>query len=341
MALRLTYKLILLGLLLGSTVEARTAYLDSARVSAVRRMQTALFNDHFSEARAVAAGVQDAYPDEPLGYLLEAAALVGEMTSFEENRYPDRLRRLVDTVIALTGSIADTADNHTKAWMMLFQGEATAYQAIWESHFGSMASAIRLAFSGKRCYSDGLKYDSSLYDLYLGMGLYHYWKSVKAGPLRWIGVFHNDIDKGIDEIYIAADSARLFDDLARMSLIYVWEHREKYDSVITICREILRRYPDGSNPLWPMAKAYFEKQDYESSLSVYEELRAYLSDRVGNYYNLVECDYGIHECLARLQRAGEARRAAQRVADYYVDIPRKTRIELRGKINYLRRAAKR
>ncbi len=341
MLMRLTYKLTLLGLLLGATLPAHASYLDSTRITAVRKSQTALFNDRFAEARGVAARLQKAYPAEPLGYLLEAAALTGEMTAREENRYPDRLRHLVDTVISLTNVIVDTADVHTKAWMMLFQGEATAYQAIWESHFGSMAEAIRLAFSGKRSYQDGLQYDSSLYDLYLGMGLYHYWKSVKAGPLRWIGVFRNDIDRGIDEIYLAADSARLFDNLARMSLIYVWEHRGQYDSVITICREVLQRYPDGSNPLWPMAKAYFEKQDYVSSLQVYEELRAYLKDRIGNYYNLVECDYGIHECLAKLQRDDAARQAARRVVDYYDYIPRETKIELRGKIDYLRREAER
>jgi tetratricopeptide (TPR) repeat protein len=263
------------------------------------------------------------------------------MTALEENRYPDRLAHLVDTVIEITTAISDTADNHTKAWMMLFQGEATAYKAIWESHFGSMSAAIRLAFGGKRCYEDGLKYDSSLYDLYLGMGLYHYWKSVKAGPLRWFGIFRNDINRGIEEIYIAADSARLFDDLARTSLIYVWEHRGEFDSVITICREILVRFPEGSNPLWPMAHAYFQKRDYVASLQTYNDLRAYLVERAGNYRNLVECDYSIHECLSKLERDDEARDVARRFTGYYDDIPRETKVDLRGKIDYLRRAANR
>ena len=89
----------------------------------------------------------------------------------------------------------------------LYLGHQAAYRSLYEARFGSRFSALTYGLKAKGFYRDGLAADSALYDLYLGLGSYHYWKSAKAGILRTAGIFNDDKEKGISEIRKAIDSS--------------------------------------------------------------------------------------------------------------------------------------
>ncbi len=317
------------------------SYPDEPTKEILLQAQEHLFNDSFDSAHLLLDSLIDRSTDDPLGYLFKAAVYLGQMTDAEEEIHTAEFKSLLDTIETLASERMEGTTPRDSAWMHLCLGHAQAYRSLWESRFGSFTSALKQAFEAKSSYEEGLKADSTLYDLYGGLGMYHYWKSAKAGILRWFRIFKDDKQKGIDELLLAADSSQLSGHISRNALVYIWLDKKEYDSVIVICREMLERFPDGKLLLWPMASAYFEKEDYHKAVETYRKLRSKLTDSPGNYYNLIECDHNLNRCYDKLKLEKEAIMSARAVNDYYDSVSDKIKRRQRSKLDFLRRYAKR
>jgi hypothetical protein len=202
-------------------------------------------------------------------------------------------------------------------------------------------AALRLGLAVNDEYEAGLELDSTLYDLYAGLGSYHYWKSAKAGMLRWVGIFKNEKDKGVRELQLAVDSSLIHRDLARSALIWIRIDQKQYDSAAALAAAMSEIHPGGTAFLWPLAQARFKAGRYSEALGVYRRLRERYADEPENYYNLVECDYYVVQCLNWLSETSEARDSATRVYTYYDLIPDKTLRRQSAKLSYLKRVAAR
>jgi hypothetical protein len=296
-----------------------------------------LLNDRFAEADSIGRIMSELFPDDPAGPAFRTAAMIGAMTAAEEDLCGRRFTALADSSIALAESKLGSADRQTAAWMHLFVGHAKAYRALYESRFGSFIKAISLGMAARSSFEAGLEQDSTAYDLYLGLGSYHYWKSAKAGLLRWLMILSNEKDKGISELYLAADSATLYGDAARSALIWVWLNEKKYDSVIALATEMSGRYPEARSFDWPRAQACFETRRYRECLAVYTSLRRSLEADPGNYFNAIECDYWIASCWEKLRRLDRAVAVAQGLDKYYGQVPDRIRRLQRTRLKFLRR----
>jgi hypothetical protein len=316
-----------------------SSYMSGDRLLTLQDAQRLLLEDRFAAVDSICEGHISEYPDDPAGYLFQAAALLGQMVDREENLHESRFKQLLSVVDSLTSVDIDSTDRRKRGWYLLFEGHANAYRSLWEARFGSFLAAIKGGLAARKAYEKGLEFDSTLYDLYFGLGSYHYWKSARAGLLGVIGLFRNEKQKGIDELYLAVDSSVLSRDAARAALVWVWLDRDEFDSVIAITDNLLRAYPQGKSWMWPRAQAYFRSERYQHALMTYRKLRELISREPGNYINVVECDYRIARCLELMDQDDKARRHS-RVVETYVDkLPRSTRKQLRTEILHLLRSA--
>jgi hypothetical protein len=316
-------------------------YRDDERLQRVRQAERLLYNDQFGAVDSIYRNHMEHHPADPSGYLFRAGALFAEMSDREDNLHERRFKELLDSVEVLTTRILDTCDQPTAAWMYLWRGHARAYRSLYESKFGSFLSALRLGLSTIDEYETGLRADSTLYDLYAGIGSYHYWKSAKAGLLRWLGIFKDEKDRGIAELRLAADSSLMHRELARSALIWIWLDRKEYDSAAALADEFARRYPAGKTFLWPLAQSRFRQADYERAAETFLEIRARVEVSPGNYHNLIECDYHLAQCYSWLSDRNRLRATTAHLAEYRDLIPNATRKRQQAKINYLMRIARR
>ena len=334
--------LLTIGLFSTSEQPAKTdTYMDSVRIQCVQLAQEYLFNDRFTEVDSIYTTQIKDNPEDPLGYVFRAGALFAEMSDREENLHEEQFLSLVDSTDSLTTRIIDTCDATTAAWMYLFRGHARAYQSLWESRFGSLMGALRLGLTAIHEYEAGLAADPELYDLYAGTGSYHYWKSSKAGVLKWIGIFKDEKDKGIAELRLAVEASLLHQEVAQSALVWVWLDQREYDSTITLAEQFIERYPKGKTFRWPLAQARYRQEEYEQAAEVYSEIRALLLPSPGNYYNLIQCDYYLAQCYSWAEQPTRAVEAARGVRQYETLIPKTIIRRQAGKLNYLRRLAKR
>ncbi len=316
-------------------------YLTPARQQFLVSVQRLLFDDRFVEADSVIAEYRQTSPLDPTGLLFQAGSLVTQMTDREEEITPDLFKALIDSCHELTDDILDLGTPREQAWRYLIRGHAHAYRSIYSSHFGSFTAAIDNGFDAKGEYQRGLKADSTLYDLYFGLGSYHYWKSAKAGFLRWIGIFNNDKDKGIRELRLAADSSLVSREAATNALIWVYFDNDQFADAKSLVDSAMHRYPNGKAFLWPLAKAQYEKKEFADASTTFAELRRRLTNQPGNYYNLIECDYYLTKCHDRLKQDDLAASAARQFVEYYDRLTHEVLERQRANLTYLKKIANR
>jgi tetratricopeptide (TPR) repeat protein len=332
--------LCLVPVFFAAPVLSARSYPDSSRIGYFRSVQQLLFNDRFVEADSLNDVYIRDYPADPAGYLFKASVRLAVMTDSEENLFEEEFKQLLDTVMVLSEAVMDTGGPEVSAWMALCRGHAHTYASLWESRFGSAINAIKRGYRARGEYELGLAFDSSLTDLYMGLGAFHYWKSAKAGILRQLRLFRNDKDRGIAELRTAAESSLISSESARNALIWIWLDMKEFDSAIVACREMLQKYPDGRLFLWPLAQAYYLTENWVASAESYTRLREFLSLQAGNYFNLVECDYYLMRCYDRAGVPDRAKATAAEFLKYESLMPEKTKGRQSSKIAALKQAAR-
>nr|MBN2277853.1 hypothetical protein [candidate division Zixibacteria bacterium] len=309
--------------------------LPESRIEIIKAGQKALMNGSWNEARKLFRELYYRDTTDPVGYLMRAAALHAEMMDREENLYEDEFKNLCDSIGLSAEKKMTACSSSDSALYFLCLGHRSAYRSLWETRFGSTISSISYGMKARRKYQAGLKCDSTLYDLYLGLGSYHYWKSVKSGILKFTGLLKDEKEKGIREVRLAADSALFSRATARSSLIWILINERQYDSAIDLCREMLAEYPDGNSFLWPLAEGYYKSGNYDSSAAVYGRLLERLRSHPGNYYNVIEAAYYLGQSYDKKGQEDNNPQLRQYLNSIYDDIPSAIRRKQKSKIRVL------
>lgn len=328
-------------LMFAPSIKAADSYLDNNKKTMAVQVQHAIYNDDFATADSIGRKLLEVYPSDPLGPFCRAATLLGRMFDQEEPEPCDSLFAWLDMTDSLTSQIMDTSNAATSAWMSFFRGHVRSYRAMWELKFGSNFRALRLGLGARTEYDQGWQIDSSCYDLCLGLGLYHYWKSAKGGLLRTLHILKDEMQKGIDELRRAADSSSISSEAARNSLIWIWLDRKQYDSALVLSLQMAQQFPDGKLFLWPLAETYYRMGRFSDAADVYTKLRLKLEDDIGNHFNLIECDYQLYRCFEELENNDGTQMVSDRFRTYRDQIPKETNHRQRHKLKLLSRASRR
>ena len=318
---------------------ASESYLTETKKESAKIIQTHIYQDNYTEAKIVADSLIAKDINDPIGYIFKAAVLLGEMTDREDNLYPIEFNDMIDKTMSLVDEKINGTDSNLVALYYLFQGHAYAYISMYESRFGSMTSALKNGFKAKSSYENGLSFDSSVYDLYGGLGMYHYWKSAKAGFLRWIHVVNDDKQKGIDELHLAIDSSAISSDAAKASLIWIYLDNDNYDTALVMAQDMYKKYPDGKTFLWAIARINYASGNYEKAIEVYQLLYDKLKLNRLNYYNILESEFQIYSAYLELGNEEKAKEIAKRCLYYVNKVPMDIRDRQRDKIEKLVKAA--
>jgi hypothetical protein len=298
---------------------------------------TVMLGGDWPGAYDIFESLQDTDSTDPAGYLFRAAVRQAETIDREESLYGHELKTLLDSVELHARERMKSCPRADSAVYYLYLGHAYAYRSLKEARFGSKLSALSDGLKAKGRYMDGLKADSTFYDLYLGLGSYHYWKTVKAGILRTVGIFKNDREEGIEEVRLAADSSLFSKDAALSALIWIMINEKEYDSAIVLSRNMIKKYPKALSFYWPLAQSYYESGNYVKASDIYRMILDRLKENPGNYYNIIEAVHGLYFSLEKSGENGKAYTIMKYLDSVYKEIPKETRRDQRGKLWSLRR----
>ncbi|UCD16796.1 MAG: hypothetical protein JSV44_10100 [Candidatus Zixiibacteriota bacterium] len=311
--------------------------LTPTKIDLINEGMTAMLNGRWDQAYALFLNLHKIDTADPAGYLFRASVRQAEMIDREASLYGRELTHLLDSVVLQARGKMMSCSPRDSAICFLYIGHQFAYRSLWEARFGSKLAALSNGMKAKGQYQSGLRADSTLYDLYLGLGTYHYWKSVRSGILRTVGIFKNEKEKGIAEIRMALDSSLFSRDAAFSELIWIMLGEKNFDSAAVLAGHMLARFPEGNTFRWPLAESHFRSKRYGDAAREYRKIFNRVSKEPGNYYNVIEAAYWL--CLA-LDKTGR-RDQADEILDYldsvYDDIPKDIRRKQRSKLWRLQR----
>ena len=261
---------------------------------------------------------------DPGLYLFHAMTLLSAMTDRETNAYGGNFNKYLDSAEARCKSRLQECDRSDSAVVYLSRGHIRAYRSLYQARFGSSMAALDDGLKARGEYSRGLELDSSLYDLYLGLGSYHYWKSVKSGILKTVGIFSNEREEGIEEVHLAIDSSLFSKGPAKSALIWIYLNEKNYDSTVALATEMYDRYPHSNTFVWPIAQAYFESEQFVKAAMYYNKIFESLKEKPGNYFNLIESAWWLFNAYAKMNENGKAYRVRRYVDSVSSEFPDKT-----------------
>ncbi|MCC6962713.1 MAG: hypothetical protein IT585_05630 [candidate division Zixibacteria bacterium] len=285
----LCLRLALLVMLVCST--GSTAFtLDSAYVGQLRRGIAFTMTEQFDSARLVFQHLVDREANDFAARLYLAGVDHAEMLDREEYDGKEKFESDAEHAIDLAEDALKRG--HDSAWAYLTIGNAHAYIASLEAKAGGWWSAMRRGLKAKGAYLEALKTNPALYDAYLGLGTYHYWKSAKTEFINWFPLVGDRKDDGVRELELAVDSSLFSGDLALNSLVWIQLHRKQPGRALACAERLHARYPNSRLVTWGLAFSSYAAGRYHEALDYFGAIITSLeSDSTQNYFNLIECRY--------------------------------------------------
>ena len=230
------------------------------------------------------------FPNDPIGYFLVSAAFQNMMDDFRNYSYSDEFSKYMDLSIE-KGEERKKRGNLT-AYDCLYVGGAVGYRGIYKALTGDWLGAFVDGLKGKGYLEKALELDPQLYDVYYGLGTYHFWKSLKSRIFWWLPFVKDNRQMGIDMIKLSIEKGKYSTEDAKFALVRIYVENEEYPNAFAMIEELRKSYPNKPGLLWFLGRAQFETKMYAGAISAYHTLLRELT--ASPYYHPegeVECRY--------------------------------------------------
>ncbi len=230
------------------------------------------------------------FPNDPIGYFYIAATLETMMDDFRNYTYQDQFNKHMD--LAIETAEAKKKRGNLTAYDYLYFGGAIGYRGIHKALTGNWPGAFVDGLKGRGYLDEALKLDPELYDVYYGLGSYHFWKSLKARIFWWLPFVADNRQMGIDMVKKAIEKGKYSSEDAKLALVRIWVENKEYDKAFAQIDMLKKNYPNRPFLLWLLAQAQRENKMYDGAANSYRVLLEALTS--SPYYHPageVECRY--------------------------------------------------
>ena len=158
-----------------------------------------------------------------------------------------------------------------KAKRMQFLGSAYGYRGMYRTLAGLWASAF---FDGKRgsdTLEESLKLDPTLLDNKAGIGTYLYWRSAKAGFVKYVLLWGDKKKEGIAALKEGVLTGKIVKQWSLGGLLRIYIEEKEWATALEYANQILKDSPDDSGTLRKKAMVLYMMDKKEASLSLLKD----------------------------------------------------------------------
>lgn len=232
-------------------------------------------NTRFDEAEAIINQRLSEGDSSLAVYFYHVSILNSKMTHLENNHDEQAFKKAIEKVIlgadiqlASTASVSD----QELARIYFYRGSAFGFLAYWQGKAGNWFQALENGLTSIADLEKAVELDSTLYDAYLGIGVYKYWRSTKLKFMLWLPFITDSREEGIALIKKAIQKGRYSAGMGMHQLIYILLDSGRFQEVIPYAEEVVKRYPQSQFMWWANAHTYFKSRDYKSAIRSYLQL---------------------------------------------------------------------
>jgi tetratricopeptide (TPR) repeat protein len=216
-------------------------------------------NLHYEESYEVFQELIRLEPDNPRGYFLRSAIYFWMFSEDVKNEeVGNKFRDLSYEAVEIAEAKLEQNENDIDA--MFFLGGAYGSLGRYYAMTKSYLNAYWYGKKGKNYLEDVVELDSTYYDAYLGLGIYHYLADILprfVKILSFILGMEGDKEEGIREIELASEKGVYTKTEAMFFLGALYTYREReYEKAIDIFNELLEKYPQNPGALLSLGRCY-------------------------------------------------------------------------------------
>ncbi len=285
------------------------APIDSVFHEPLSRGLALVYSDRFEEANALFDSVKQLHPNHPAPYFYKAAVLQSWMSTYRFNKFQDELEENIQTAIEKGNELLKKQKDDP--WLNFYVGAAYGYRAFYRFRSFNWIGAYMDGKKGVGNFKKAEKKDKRLYDVYLGFGTYHYWRTARSGFIRVVAFWMKDKrELGLKQMRFAIDHGQYCTDEALFGYFYSLFDYERYDEAEVALNEFLER-SEGDPPI--LAARYFQGRlkahngSWIDTQSIFEEILTRIDAQPYRSVGFqVECKYWIARSMSETGRSAEA-----------------------------------
>lgn len=267
---------------------------------------------NYTVAINIFKNIEKNFPDQPVGYFFHAATLQTKMMDYEIYSDEEEFLQLVDKTIVLAKQQIKQHKNNAKAYFFL--GGAYGYLAFYEGKKEDYLKAFKNGFRSIKALEKALSIDNTLYDAYLGIGTYLYYRHRLSKFFTWLPFMANDREKGIRMIKTAMELGTYSRHAALNSFCWIALQERNYKEAWRYVSNVLQKYPSSRIFLWCAAELATKLKKYDLAVRYYREILQSLRDeRKLSPYNEATCYQKIAQIFMQQNRWQEAYQVCKKV----------------------------
>ncbi|MEL6823489.1 MAG: hypothetical protein AAFP70_17150, partial [Calditrichota bacterium] len=251
-----------------------------------------VYSDNYQKSLALFDSLKKVYPDHPAPYFNIAASYQAWMGSYRINNFQKKLEDNVEMAIDKGNKLLEAQPDDP--WLNFYVGAAYGYRAFNRFRNSNWIGAFFDGRKGIGNFEESLKKDETLYDVYLGLGSYYYWRTARSKFIRAVAFWMRDKRKeGLAQIEFSIKHGRYCPPESIFGLVIALYDYEKYDDAYSILQTYmeeeqqniisglyLRGILEAKRSDWSQTSALFSE--------ILERLEAHPYQSVGYQ---VECKY--------------------------------------------------
>ncbi|MBN1351385.1 hypothetical protein JXJ21_18350 [candidate division KSB1 bacterium] len=288
--------------------------------SLIRKSLVLTINQKFDSAETVCAEIMNLDWQNPIGTLMLAATLQSKMMDYETDQWESDFFSNIDKSIRLSEHLLKTTEKSASLYFII--GSAYCYKSFYCGKKERLLSAFKNATKGIDYMNRALAIDSTVYDAYLAIGSYKYWKSRKLNFITWLPFLSDDRSQGIQMIQKTIEHGSISRYAAINGLAWIYLDAGRIDEAIQTATMGCQAFPESRFFLWCLADCYFKKPDFVNAKLNYQKiLDSILTKEFNNHYNEIVCRYKIAACLHALEKYRESKTQCEAIATLSLSEP--------------------
>ncbi len=272
----------------------------------------------YPKAISIFAKMQEEMPVNPVGYFFQAAVLQTQMMDYETYNKETEFLDLVKKTIQLSKSYLK--DNQKDPWAYFFLGGGYGYLAFYQGKQNKLMEAFKTGRNSIKALEKALKNDSSLYDLYFGLGTYKYYRSKLSRYFTWLPFVGDERKQGIEMIKTAMQKSKYSRYSAMSGLCWICIEEENYEEGFEIVKKALEEFPQSRIFLWCAAKTAKKLELWDEAAGYYEKILFSLkTENVLSPYNEIICRVNLCEIYSKLKKFQETEEQCQKILSIHLN----------------------
>jgi tetratricopeptide (TPR) repeat protein len=271
----------------------------------IRRCMDYNFACCFDSALAEAAAIENALPDESIGFVCRAGIYQSMMIEYSSDRWEKEFYQSVEKAVEKGES--RIRENRDLPWNWYCLGSVYLYKGLYKGKTGGLVSGFINAHKGVEYLEKSYAADTTLYDALAGIGSYKYWAGRFYRHISWLPWVRDEREKGIQMVETAIRKGAFSYYAGLNSLGWIEYDRDRCDSGLALFRRGLEKYPESRLFIWGEADCLFRLGRMDAAAVVYEKLLVSIRlDSIWNPVNEIECRVKLAVAYEKLGNAGRA-----------------------------------